>query len=116
MSKQIEAMRKLGMTEEEIADVLDCDKRIDKGEKLFELSDEQKKAVKKATQADRAPTVYKFQKRERKADNDKADLVNALFSAILPLCDSYEVTNAEREFIFTYHGRKFKVVLFAPRS
>ena len=116
MSKQVEAMRKLGMTEEEIADVLDCDKRIDKGEKLFELSDEQKKAVKKATQADRTPTVYKFQKRERKADNDKADLVNALFSAILPLCESYEITNSEREFTFTYHGRKFKVVLSAPRS
>ena len=42
--------------------------------------------------------------------------MNALFSAILPMCDTYEITNGEREFCFTYHGRKFKVVLSAPRS
>lgn len=116
MSKQVEAMRKLGMTDEEIADVLESDKRIDKGEKLFELDPELEAGAKKARQADRKPTVYNFQKRERKADNDKAELVNALFTAILPMCESYEVQNAEREFTFTYHGRKFKVVLSAPRS
>lgn len=116
MSKQVEAMRKLGMSEEEIADVLESDKRIDRGEKLFELDPELEKGAKKARQADRKPTVYNFQKRERKADNDKAELVNALFTAILPMCESYEVQNAEREFTFTYHGRKFKVVLSAPRS
>lgn len=116
MSKQIEAMRKMGMSEEEIADVLESDKRIDRGEKLFELDPELEKGAKKARQADRKPTTYNFQKRERKADNDKAELVNALFTAILPMCESYEVQNAEREFTFTYHGRKFKVVLSAPRS
>lgn len=116
MSKQVETMRKLGMSEEEIADVLESDKRIDRGEKLFELDPELEKGAKKARQADRKPTTYNFQKRERKADNDKAELVNALFTAILPMCESYEVQNAEREFTFTYHGRKFKVVLSAPRS
>ena len=116
MSKQIEAMRKMGMSEEEIADVLESDKRIDRGEKLFELDPELEKGAKKARQADRKPTTYNFQKRERKADNDKAELVNALFTAILTMCESYEVQNAEREFTFTYHGRKFKVVLSAPRS
>ena len=116
MSKQVEAMLKLGMSEEEIADVLESDKRIDRGEKLFELDPELEKGAKKARQADRKPTTYNFQKRERKADNDKAELLNALFTAILPMCDTYEVTNSEREFCFTYHGRKFKVVLSAPRS
>ena len=116
MSKQIEALRKLGLSDAEIEQVLADDKRIDRGEKLFELSDEQKQAEKKARQADRTPTVYKFQKRERKADEDKAKLMNALFTAILPMCDTYEVTNAEREFLFTYSGKKYKVVLSAPRS
>ena len=120
MSKQIEAMRKLGMSEEEIQQVLADDKRIDKGEKLFELTAEQEKASKQARQADRKPTVYKLDntagKRSKKEDADKATLMNALFSAILPMCDTYEVTNAEREFCFTYHERKFKVVLSAPRS
>ena len=120
LSPQIKAMLKLGLTEAEIQQVLEDDKRIDKGEKLFELTAEQEKASKQARQADRKPTVYKLDntagKRSKKADEDKATLMNALFTAILPMCDTYEVTNAEREFCFTYHGRKFKVVLSAPRS
>ena len=72
MEKQIENLiNVLGCSREEAIDIIESDKRIDKGEKLFELSDEQKQAEKKARQADRAPTVYKFQKRERKADEDK---------------------------------------------
>lgn len=115
MNEQIEAMKRLGMSEAEIADVLESDKRIDRGEKLFELTAEQKQAEKKAKSTG-TRTVYNFQKRERKADNDKAELLNVLFTAILPVCDTYEITNGEREFCFTYHGRKFKVVLSAPRS
>ena len=117
MSKQIEAMRKLGMTDEEIKDVLEADKRIDKGEKLFELTYEQKQAEKKARQADRAPTVYKFQKRERKANNDKRTIINALDEALCQIADKQtEITNAEREIIFHFNGVKYKVVLSAPRS
>ena len=120
LNPQIVALAKLGLTDAEIQQVLEDDKRIDKGEKLFELTDEQEKASKQARQADRKPTVYKLDntagKRSKKSDNDKADLLNALFSAILPMCDTYEITNGEREFCFTYHGRKFKVVLSAPRS
>ena len=120
MSKQIEALRKLGLTDAEIEQVLADDKRIDKGEKLFELTAEQEKASKQARIADRAPTVYKLDntagKRSKKSDDDKATLLNALFSAILPMCDTYEVTNAEREFLFTYNGKKYKVVLSAPRN
>jgi hypothetical protein len=117
---QKEALAKLGLTPDEIQKVLADDKRIDRGENLFPLSAEQEKASKQARQADRAPTVYKLDntagKRSKKEDTDKADLLNALFTAILPMCDTYEITNAEREFCFTYHGRKFKVVLSAPRS
>ena len=117
MSKQVEAMRKLGMSEEEIADVLESDKRIDKGEKLFELDPELEKGAKKARQADRKPTAYNFQKRERKADTGKRDLISALVGAVAPLADGkVEVTNIEREFVFTVDGRKYKVVLSAPRS
>ena len=75
MSKQIEALRKLGLTDAEIEQVLTDDKRIDKGEKLFELSAEQEKASKQARKADRTPTVYKLDntagKRSKKVNNDK---------------------------------------------
>jgi hypothetical protein len=113
--KQLEAMRKCGMSEAEIAEVLATDKEIDRGAKLFELDPELEKGAKKARQADRKPNATPT-KRERKPNEDKATLVNALFSAVLPMCETYEVTNAEREFLFTYKGTKYKVVLSAPRS
>ena len=117
MSRQIEAMRKLGMTEEEIQEVLKTDREIDRGADPFPLTQEQEQVVKKARQADRAVNAYgKEVKRERKADDDKAFLLNTLFSAVLPHCDTYEVSNAEREFLFTYNGKKYKVVLSAPRK
>lgn len=117
MSKQVEAMRKMGMSEEEIADILESDKRIDRGEKLFELDPELEKGAKKARQADRKPTVYNFQKRERKANNDKRTIINALDEALCRIADQQtEITNAEREIIFHFNGVKYKVVLSAPRS
>ena len=75
LNPQIVALAKLGLTDAEIQQVLEDDKRIDKGEKLFELSAEQEKASKQARQADRKPTVYKLDnangKRSKKSDNDR---------------------------------------------
>ena len=116
MDKIDKLMKVLGVTEEEAWEIHAHDKAVEKGADPYPLTTEQEKASKQARQADRTPTVYKFQKRERKADEDKAKLMNALFTAILPMCDTYEVTNAEREFLFTYNGKKYKVVLSAPRS
>ena len=112
--RQKEALRKCGIPEAEWAELEATDKRIDRGEKLFELDPELEAGAKKARQADRKPTERK--PREKKADADKGFLLNVLFSAILPHCDTYEVSNAEREFVFTYKGKKYKVVLSAPRT
>lgn len=113
--KQKEALRKCGIPEAEWAEIEATDKEIDRGAKLFELPDELKAGAKKARQADRKqPTERK--PREKKQDKDKETLLNALFSAILPMCESYEIANAEREFSFTFNGKKYKVVLSCPRS
>ena len=112
-----ELMQKLDLTEAEAKQLLADDEAIDKGAKLFELSQEGKQVEKQMRQADRKVDAYgKVTKRERKADNDKAFLLNELFKAILPICETYEITNGEREFLFTYNEKKFKVVLSAPRS
>ena len=122
MSKQIEALRKLGLTDAEIEEVLADDKRIDKGEKLFELTAEQEKASKQARKADRAPTVYKLDntagKRSKKANEVKAGLIELLSEVIKeqPACNNLEIVNNEREFVFSWMGTKYKVVLSAPRS
>lgn len=114
-NKQIEAMKRLGMSEAEIADVLESDKRIDKGEKLFELTTEQKQAEKKA-KGTGTRTVYNFQKRERKADNDKREIIQCIDDALCSLVDDVTVINPEREILFIYNDKKYKVVLSAPRS
>ena len=122
MNKQIQAMRKLGMSEEEITEVLEADKKIDQGEKLFELTAEQEKASKQARQADRKPKAYDLDntggKRSKKADNDKSYLLECLQRGISEFADVYvhEVNNPEREFEFVYNNRKFRVTLSAPRS
>lgn len=116
--QQVQAMRVLGFTDEEITDVLETDKRIDRGEKLFELPDELKAGAKKARQADRKPTTYDFSKRERKPNDSKRAIIAALAEAARELADSGEVdiTNIEREILFVANGVKYKIVLSAPRS
>lgn len=116
--QQVQAMRVLGFTDEEITDVLETDKRIDRGEKLFELPDELKAGAKKARQADRKPTTYDFSKRERKPNDSKRAIIAALAETARELADSGEVdiTNIEREILFVANGVKYKIVLSAPRS
>ena len=80
--RQKEALRKCGIPEAEWAELEATDKRIDRGEKLFELDPELEAGAKKARQADRKPAERK--PREKKQDTDKETLLNALFSAILP--------------------------------
>ena len=110
-------MKNLGCDYETAKQVVLDDERIDKGEKLFEQTAEQKAVSKKYRQGDRKPTVYKLDKRERKADTDKRKLVELLASAVgMVTEDEPTVTNAERQIDFEFNGRKFRVVLSAPRT
>lgn len=109
------ALFALGLSEEEVADVLECDKRIDKGEKLFELPEELQKGAKKARNAGNCNGYTKPTNREKKADVEKGKLIADLLDGI-PYAEKVEIVNREREFTFEYKGRKFKVVLSCPRS
>lgn len=117
---QVQAMRKAKFTEEEIADVLNCDKEIDRGAKLFELDAELQAGAKKARRADRTDTP---KPRERKPNEDKRFLLRVLKNALENHDDpgfgeefQGKVVNPEREFLFTFNGIKYKVVLSCPRS
>lgn len=116
-TSQVENLRKLGLTDTEIADILATDKEIDQGIKHFELAEDLKPGAKKARRADRTDTPKKAM-RERKEDVDKGILLEQLVNAIgsTPIHAKCEIVNPEREFVFTYNGRKFKVVLSAPRK
>lgn len=116
MTKQIEALKKLGLSENEIAEVLADDKKIDQGEKLFELPDELKTGAKKARQADRK-TPATATKREKKVDDDKQFIINLLAETLNPHSDNgIEIVNNEREFTFSYSGTKYRITLAKPRT
>lgn len=121
-SPQVQAMRKAGFTDEEILDVLNADREIDRGAKLFELDSELEAGAKKARRADRTDTP---KPRDRKPNEDKRFLIDALVWAVTTdieqagdnvLATDVEIINPEREFLFTYNGIKYKVTLSAPRK
>lgn len=117
MTDKEKALKNLGLTDEEIADVIETDKRIDKGEKLFELDKELEKGAKKARSAGNC-NGYTKTNREKKVDTEKRAIIQCMTEIAENLADNGTVnlTNAEREFDFIYKGRKFKIVLSCPRT
>ena len=104
---------------EEAKQVLEMDKRIDRGEKLFELPPELEAGAKKARRADRkkVETV----RRERKPDENKRELIQYLESSLEDACPDLDlgnitITNPEREMEFTYNGIKYRLTLMRPRK
>ena len=109
-------MKSLNISREEAIELMEEDKRIDRGEKLYELDPELEKGAKKARQADRKKSDTPA-KRERKPKPEKAEICSAMMAGLAELgVDDFNITNAEREFVFTHNGTKYKVTLACPRS
>ena len=107
-------MKSLNISREEAIDLIEEDKRIDKGEKLYELDPELEKGAKKARQADRKKTEVK---RERKPKPEKAEICSAMMEGLAELgVEDFNIVNPEREFLFTHNGTKYKVTLACPRT
>lgn len=113
-----EMMKLLDISRDEAIEIIKDDEAIDKGEKLFELTPEQKKVEKKMKNAG-IKTVDAYGKthtRTRKEDNDKRQLIEILRTALKGTVNELDVTNIERQLDFTFNGRKFRIVLSAPRK
>lgn len=121
-NKQIEAMRKLGMTEEEIAEVLEEDKAIDRSgisDKIFDWEmdpEEHKKAMKFANSDEKKKDPEKKVKRERKADPTKRGIVQALFNCLNENYDKVSIDNPERVITFWADGNPYQVTLSFMRN
>lgn len=114
-----ELAKALNITIEEAREVQEADKKIDKGEKLFELPPELEAGAKKARRADRKPAVAV--KRERKPDEDKRELIQYLLASLedaFPDLDLGNIVtvNPERELEFTYNGTRYRLTLMRPRK
>lgn len=110
-------MKTLEIPREEAIEILESDKEIDKGKKLFELTPEQKKTEKKMKNAGvRTVDAYgKARTRTRPADEDKRTLIKILESSLQNVQD-LTVTREEGQLDFRYNGRRFRIMLSAPRK
>lgn len=116
--KQIQALKNLGLTDEEVAKVLADDEKIDKGAKLFELPKELEQGAKKARNAGNCKGYTKPKERTKAENTEKRTLIKAILEAIEPLADekTVRINNAERELEFVRSGKKYKIVLSCPRK
>lgn len=107
-------MKSLNISRAEAIELMEEDKRIDKGEKLYELDPELERGAKKARQADRKQTTAK---REKKPKPEKEEICSAMMDGLRELgVEDFEIINPEREFIFHKDGTKYKVTLACPRK
>ena len=111
-------MENLDCDEKTAKEIMETDKRIDKGEKLFELPEELEKGAKKARNAGNCKGYTKPTEKEKKVDVVKRFLIQSMGEIAENLADNgtIEITNPEREFTFTYKEKKYKIVLSCPRS
>ena len=107
-------MKSLDCTREEAIQVIMEDEAIDKGEKLFELSAEQKKAAKAVSgTGTRKRTEVK---RERKVDETKKHLMDCHRVLLEGLGATVEPLTTEAEMHFTYQGESYTVKLVKHRK
>lgn len=113
-------MRLLNISEEEAKQVIADDKAIDKGEKLFEQTKEQKAVSKKmsATGTRKTPTIYNFDttKRERKKDSTKEEFIANLAQYLENCVENVEILNPSKLISFKIGEDTFELDLKRKRA
>ena len=113
-------MQSLGVSKEEAIEILQSDAEIDKGAKLFELTEEQKAVEKKMRKTVKAvaPNGKKVQ-RELKIDDNREKL---LVSIIELFNEKFSIENIERpprttnKIKFEFFGDTFTVTIAKERK
>lgn len=111
----------LKCSEEEAREIYAYDKAVDRGESTeYDFTPEQEKASRKWARADRKPTVYNLNKRERKPNATKGAIIAALAAWLTEGAgfevEGLEITNAERQVKFSSAGETFELTLVQKRK
>ena len=119
--KQIENLvDNLGCSIFEAEQILAADKKIDKGEAVdFGLTKEQEKqAMKYANVREhKKPAVYKFDKRERKADTTKEGVIQAIYNFLVENgYQDVEITNKSKLIAFKIDEDNYEFNLIRKRK
>lgn len=115
-------MKVLDIPEAEAIQLVMDDKAVDKGEKLFELSAEQKKVAKKyAGTGTKKRTVYKFDTAKKKKENPVKQKIIAEIERFLNenseiRAENVQITNAERQIAFQIGSNDYELTLVQKRK
>ena len=115
-------MKVLDIPEAEAIQLVMDDKAVDKGEKLFELSAEQKKVAKKyAGTGTKKRTVYKFDTAKKKKENPVKQKIIAEIERFLnensEICaENVQIINAERQIFFQIGSNDYELTLVQKRK
>ena len=115
-------MKVLDIPEAEAIQLVIDDKSVDKGEKLFELSAEQKKVAKKyAGTGTKKRTVYKFDTAKKKKENPIKQKIIAEIGRFLnensEICaENVQIINAERQIFFQIGSNDYELTLVQKRK
>lgn len=116
INKQVvHLMKTLGCTEKEAIQIIKDDEAIEKGEKLFEQTAEQKKATKQMASAGGGKHKEKA-KRERKVDADKHDLMDCIEKALHDSFKTYTGRLGDAEITFDFKDSKYTIKLIKHRK
>lgn len=123
MANVEELMKILDCTEEEALDVIEQDKIIDKGGRTyFDFDKEKEKMAKKFANVEthKKPTVYKWDKRQRKENVTKREIISELYTFLTEKSENNiencKVTNAERQIFFKIGDKSFELTLVEKRK
>lgn len=112
---QIEHIMKcLNCSKEEALQVIKDDERINRGEKLFELSLEQKKAETAIKRTQGILTIPR--KRTQNPNLMKQAIINKLEETLLTVATNVQIEHKERIITFTLDNTKYKLTLSVPRE
>ena len=110
----------LGCSMVEAQQIIEDDKKIDKGERVaFDLSKEdEKKALKLANVKEhKKPAVYKFEKRERKADTTKEGVIEQIANFLQENgYENVEITNKSKLIAFRIGEDDYELNLVRKRK
>jgi hypothetical protein len=115
--------KSLGLTPEEENDLLKYDKACEKGEKTeYDLPPDKAKVAQKFahTGTRKAPTAFKFSKRERKPNATKEGIISELSEFLTSISqfsvEGLEVKNKERLIAFSIGGENYELTLVQKRK
>ena len=120
-------METLKISREEAIEVIKDDEAIDKGEKLFELTSEQKKNAKTATITTgdkRKRTAKTASPKERKPDDVKREIISTIAQNLDRCCFGEEcstvadviILKPEKEITFKVNGEEYSITLTKHRK